>query len=186
MPTEIKLSQLQDRAQFEQAVAEHVAHLTAFSGVVGMPRPVAHPLVEAAVSRVSYPKADKKPDSFVADYVIINDTPPPPPPLSLEDRKYQMAASLRAAEAAAKEVVMPQRKLRLLNMKVSFANAKFKLIDGKLDDSALTDEERNMISSYKDIQAKYAAIELASAQAESDIEDLTDDTINTWQPPTLG
>lgn len=184
MPLEIRLSQLQDRAQFEQAVAEHIERLVAFSREVGKPRPVAHPLVEAAVKRVSHPKSAKLPDDFMVDYIIVDDTPPPPAPLNIDDRKHLLVAQLRAAEQAAKDAVMPQRKLRLLTLKMQAANAKLKYDPATgIDDSDLSDDEKACIEQYKDAHAKYSAIELASAQAESDIEDLTDDTVDSWQVP---
>jgi hypothetical protein len=178
MPFEIKLSQLQDRAQFEQAVAEHIQRLTDFSKEVGKPRPVAHPLIEAAVARISYPKADKKPDAYEASYIIVDDTPPPPPPLNLEDRKHALVASVRAAEAAAKEVVMPQRKLRLHNIRYGQAMS--------LSQEMQSDDDKLAINTLLDIVSKFTAIELKAAQAESDIEDLTDDTVDSFQVPDFG
>lgn len=178
MPLEIKLSQLQDRAQFEQAVAEHIERLVAFSREVGKPRPVAHPLVEGAVKRVSHPKADKRPDDFMADYVIVDDTPPPPPPLNLEDRKRTLVASVYASEAKAKEAIMPQRKLRLLNIRYSQAMT--------LGEEMQTAEDKAAITVLLDIHQKFQEIELIAAQAESDIEDLTDDTIDSFQAPNFG
>lgn len=178
MPFEVKLSQIQDRAQYEQAVAEHAERLTAFTREVGKPRPVAHPLVEAAIKRVTYPKADKRPDDYVADYTIVDDTPPPPPPVSLEDRKRMLVAAVHANEAKAKEAIMPQRKLRLLNIKYSQAMA--------TPEQLRTADDEASISGLHDLIKKFQAIELLAAEAESDIEDLTDDTVNSWQPPTFG
>lgn len=186
MPFEIKLSQLQDRVQFEQAVAEHIGRLVAFGKEVGTPRPVAHPLVEAAIKRISHPKSAKLPDDYAADYVVIDDAPPPPAPLNLEDRKRALHAALAVAEIAAKEAILPQRKHRLTLIKLNAANVKLRITDGVVDNSALSDDDKKIIESYKVIQERYTAIELIAAQAESDIEDLTEDTIDSWQQPQFG
>lgn len=179
MPFEIRLSQLPNRDQFEQAVAEHIDRLVAFGSEVGKPRPVAHPLVEAAIKRVSHPKAAKKPDDFMADYIIIDDTPPPPPPIALEDRKRMLVAAVHAAEAKAKEDFMPQRKLRLLNIKYNQAQTKLQV-------SAADEEAERDVKALITVIEKFQAIELAAAQAESDIEDLTDSTVDSFQVPTFG
>lgn len=179
MPLEIKLSQLQDRAQFEQAVAEHIERLVAFNREIGKPRPVAHPLIEAAVKRVSHPKAAKLPDDFMADYVIVDDTPPPPPPLNLEDRKRALVAQLRAAEAAAKEAVLPQRKLRLLNLNYQQAMA-------TLTKDVINSEAEQVVKGFHATLERFQAVELHAAKIESDIEDLTDDTIDSFQVPNFG
>lgn len=189
MPFEVRQSQLQDRAAFEQAVFEHVERLKEFNGSVGKPRPTAHPLIEACVKRTSYPKASKKPDEYAADYVIIDDSPPPPPepaPLALEDRKRMLVMELRAAEVAAKESVLPARKHRLLLLQAGAAQQKLKAKDGQIDDSYLNDDEKAKLAEVQRVQAGYNVIELAAAQAESDIEDLTDDTVDSWQLPQLG
>lgn len=177
MPLEIKLSQLQDRAQFEQAVAEHVERLVAFSREVGKPRPVAHPLIEAAVKRISHPKSAKLPDDFMADYVVTDDTPPPPPPLNLEDRKHMLTAALRAAENAAKTAILPHRKHRLLNLNYAAVLAK--------PEDSYTDEDKKTIADFLSKVGAIQAIDLKAAQAESDIEDLTEDTVDSWQAPNF-
>lgn len=188
MTFEIKLSQLQDREQFEQAVAEHVDRLANFNREVGKPRPVAHPLVEASVKRISHPKGTKLPDDYMVDYVIVDDTQPPVESinLNLEDKKSVLAAQLRAAEHAAKVAVLPQRKHRILQLQTQNANAKIKYDTGIADYSELTEADTAVIEHLKKVQAAYAVIELIAAQAESDIEDLTDDTVDKWQVPNLG
>jgi hypothetical protein len=164
--------------QFEQAVAEHIDRLIAFSREVGKPRPVAHPLVEMAVKRISHPKSAKLPDDFMADYVVVDDTPPPPPPLNIEDRKRALVAAVHAAEHAAKHAVLPQRKHRLLNLNYSEAVAK--------PEQARTADDNLLISAAMEAGNKMRAIEMVAAQAESDIEDLTEDTVDSWQVPNFG
>lgn len=186
MPFEIKLSQLQDREQFEQAVADHVDKLIAFNRETDTPRPIAHPLIEASVKRICHPKGSKLPDDYAVDYVIVDDTPPAPPPLNLSDRKLMLMAQVRSAEQAAKEAVLPQRKHRLFNIKATAVAVKLKYVDGKPDQSDLSEEEVGVLKEADSVRTAYAAIELIAAQAESDIEDLTDDTVDKWQVPDFG
>lgn len=188
MTFEVKLSQLQDRAQFEQAVADHTERLKDFNKVVGKPRPTSHPLIEACVKRISYPKTSKKPDDYEADYVIVDDVPvaPETASLGLEDRKRMLVAALRVAEAAAKEAVFPARKQRILTLQAGAAQVKLVVKDGQIDDSALTEQEKDTLNLIREVQSKYGAIEMAAAQAESDIEDLTEDKVDSWQLPQLG
>jgi len=177
MPFEIKLSQLKNREQFEQAVAEHVARLIAFNKEVGQPRPVAHPLIEASVKRIQHPKGSKLPDDYAVDYVIVDDTTVTPP-LSLEDRKRFIYSQLQVAEMAAKERILPGRKQRLAMLEYNLAKAK--------EPEVRTPEEAAAVTLIEDAQVKFTAIELAAARAESAIEDLTQDTIDSWQLPELG
>lgn len=178
MSFEVKTSQLQDRAAYEQSVADFVSRLNSFATEVGKPRPVAHPLIEGAVKRISYPKADKKPDTYVADYVIVDDSPPPPPPLSLHDTKQMLRVQLIHAENAAKEKLLPFLKRRLLIIQFQNASAK------KEDERSAEDNE--LIAEYLSKQSAMAAIELVAAQAESTLEDLTEDNIDSWQIPNFG
>jgi hypothetical protein len=58
---------------FEQAVRDFIAAKEAHR-FTGDAAPSADALVEAAVRRVQYPIEDEKPDDFVADYEIEDDT----------------------------------------------------------------------------------------------------------------
>lgn len=179
MPQEIRLSQLGGkREEFEAAVASHVERLKKFSTEVGTPRPVAHPLVEASVQRISYPKADKRPDDFVADYVIVDDTPPAPPPLNLDDRKAILLASLRRAEQAAAEKAFPLLRRRLFNLKAAGALNK--------PEAERNEADKAIIIEFNYTQERFKAIELQAAEAEAALEDVTEDTIDSWQVPDFG
>src|SRR5450432_3414578 len=97
-----------DQNAFDNAVQDYINRMHAFNAVVGKPRPVAiHPLIERAVKRV---QTKGKPDTYVADYVVVDDSPPPP---SLEDKKNKLMAELLVAEAKAKDGVLHPRKQRL-------------------------------------------------------------------------
>lgn len=178
MPFEVKLSQLKDRAVFETAVAEHISRMHAFAKEVGKPRPTSHPLVEACVKRVQKLNA---PDEYVADYVVVDDTPPPPlqpAPLSLEDRKRQHQATLTQAENEAKWKILPQRRVRLAVAKIQIAMS--------IPEDKRTAEQNEDIASFTRVQKAWQQIELVSAQAEAELDDLTEDSIDSWQPPNFG
>jgi hypothetical protein len=173
MPYEVRLTHLQGKqAEFEKAVADHITALHAFSKEVGKPRPVHHPLVEAAIKRVQ--KANH-PDEYVADYTILDDSPPPP---TLEEKKAAHYADLLKAENVAKTKIIPNRKIRLMSLANNAALQKI--------DAEKTDQDKEAMASYIKIAKAFQKIEWATAQAESDIEDLTEANVDSWQVPALG
>ena len=162
-----------DQASFENAVQNYIDSLHAFNRVVGKPRPTAvHPLVERAVKRI---QTQGQPDQYVSDYVVIDDTPPPP---TLEDKKNKLMNDLRMAESEAMNKVFPHRKARLAQLKYSKAIA--------VPEDALTAEHDIVIIAALNVQATFDKIAIVAAQAESDIEDLTEQTIAHWHLPTFG
>lgn len=177
MPFEVPLSLIVDQPSFDQGVQLHIKALTDFTKTRGKPRPVAHPLIEKSVKRVVYPVNQKKPDSYVADYTFKDDTPKIEP-LTLEDKKNRLVALLHNAAIAAKNKILPQRKFRLFLLNVKDA------VDKKEVDRS--DADKALIAEHNDIQTKWNVIDRKLAEAESAIEDLTDDTVDSWQVPQLG
>jgi len=168
MTLEVHVSQFwngADQAAFENSVQEYVNSLHAFNMVVGKPRPTAHPLVERAIKRV---QKQGFPDQYVADYVVIDDTPPPP---SLEDKKNKLMSELRAAEAVAMNSVLPHRKTRLVHLNSNKALT--------VSEEQRTDEHKKDIELLEKIKAFNEKIMRIAAQAESDIDDLTEQTIDS-------
>jgi hypothetical protein len=173
MPFKVMLSQIPDKAGFIKAVADHAHALKGANHQIGKPRPTAHPLVEAAVKRVRTGKAD----DFVPDYVIVDDTPAPvhEPQLSLADKKDLLQVELMKAENDAKFKLLPRRKIRLASAKMVAAM--------NVAEDQRTAEQKEDIDSYERLQKAWQAIELVSAQAESDLEDLQN--VDGWKPPTF-
>lgn len=168
----IQLSHLNGkREEFETAVADHIQALVAFSHEEGKPRPTAHSLVELAVKRI---EKKGKPDDYAADYTIVDDTPVVP----LADKKLKCHAALIAAENVAKYKIVPERRVRLVTLQYNAAMA-------KLEDER-TDADREAISVWVDAFKKWNEITLISATAEAALEELTDDTVDTWSPPQFG
>lgn len=179
MPTEIKLSQIAgDRSGFEKAVAEHIAHLHAFNKAVGKPRPVAHPLVETSIKRI---QAKGRADAYVPDYTLIDDLPAEAATdfkPSLEEKKVALHRQVHFAEHEAKYKILPQRKVRLAAVKMQQAM--------QVKEEDRTSEQNEDIASYLHVQKVWQEYDLIGAKAESDIDDLTEDTVDGWQPPTFG
>lgn len=179
MPYEVKLSQLSSREEFEAAVANHIEALKAARKENGKPRPTAHPLVEQCIKRVAYPVISRRPDDFIADYVIIDDMPveAEAPAPTLEQKKSERVYLVRMAELAAKERLFPQRKFRLLQLDYSDAV--------KVPEADRTKKQQDAIADFERVIAGFAAIERVGATDEAAIEDLTEDTIDSWQVPTF-
>lgn len=160
---------------FDAAVTDHIAKLAEFTQTVGKPRPTAHSLVEQAIKRVQHTIG---PDTYEPDYEYVNDIPPPPPPLTIEDKKNQLHSEVIKAETEAKNKILPPRKMRHLNY--SYETATHKLEEER------TPEDVENIKNFIETNNKWAAIGRIAAQAESDIEDLTEDNVYTWQIPEFG
>lgn len=127
------------------------------------PDPVAHPLVDLCIRR---------PD-LVPDFVVVDDTKP-----TLEQRKSDLVHTLTMEEIAAVQRIWPQRKRRLDSIVYSEAMQK---IDGESD--LRTADEKKACSDFEDRTLKVAEIEKAAAQAQADIDDLTEETIGAWSNP---
>jgi len=68
----VYLSQIKDEIEFDLAVKKHIARLKAHNFQVNKPRPTADGMIEMCIKRVV---AKGKPDDYIADYEIIDDTP---------------------------------------------------------------------------------------------------------------
>lgn len=176
MPYDIPLSQLGDQVDaFKLAVENHILRLDAFNKTVGKPRPTASPLIEASITRI---QTKGQPDKYVADYNIIDDTPHAPPPLDLNDKKMQLHIRLLAVESMAKDAILPPRKKRLASIQYEQAMVK--------PEEERSDEDKAIIAHFLEINKKWLDIGALAAQAESDIEDLIEDNVDSWQVPTFG
>ena len=81
MPVVVYLSQIKDADAFDAAVKEYVARLIAHQmDKRGSPRPTAPAIIEQSVKRVI--QGNKRPDTFIPDYVIEDDTQHETPPES--------------------------------------------------------------------------------------------------------
>jgi hypothetical protein len=172
MTFEVMLSQLADPAEFDKAVKTHIERLRAFRFEKGKPRPTDHPLVEKAIKRVPQRRG---PDEYIADYRIVDDGANTPDKMSLNERKAICEQRLHEKANAAKHAVMPQRKIHLFNIHLTKAM--------NVKEEERTDEDTALIKQADDIRAKYQEVDHIVAHALHDIEDLTPETVRSWQPP---
>jgi hypothetical protein len=147
---------------FEQAVRDFIAAKETHR-FTGDAAPRADALVESAVSRIQYPIDARKPDDFIADYRIEDDTPPPP---TLEQRKLNMIAECRQAEKAAIDALMPAGKWRLLEMDFQRAT--------RVPKQDRSPEQVRFIEQRGDLVERIEEIRYAAAQREAEIEDLAE------------
>lgn len=143
-------------------------------------KPLAHPLVAAAVNENDEP-----------DFEIVDDGPTPAQILAA--KKTHLLGLVTAAENETNEAVLPRGKRRLYDMRESDIRsgivkpslaAKIKSAIVGPETSMSADDEQ-FLKDQDGRRAQYAAIALAAAQAHSDIEDLTLDNIDAWQMPKL-
>lgn len=146
---------------FEQAVRDFIAAMEAHR-FTGDAAPVADALVEAAVKRIQYPIDAGKPDDFIADYEIEDDTPPAPPPPTPEQRKAALIAGSRQAEQAAIDALMPVGKQRLLEMDYQRAMS--------VPEQSRSPEQLSCIEQRKTLASQIDDIRYAGAQREAAIE----------------
>lgn len=157
------------KVAFDKAVQEHIINLTLFNKSVGKPRPVAsNPLVEQAIKCVQTPG---KPDGYFADYEYVVKR------LTLEEKKTHFETKLTEAENAAKYKILPRLKVRLAHLRYDTAI--------KTPEDKRTSEQNEDIASYELIAKAWSVITLKAAQVHSDIDDLTEATVDSWQTPNL-
>lgn len=146
---------------FAAAVVEHKAALDAhrFSGDA---RPRALQLVEDAIRREQYPVEEGKPDDFVIDYEIVDDTPPPP---TLAERKAKARADLLKEEQVAIDALIAPEKVRLAQMQYQRALA--------VVEAVRSDADKKLIEDWEVLMKRVDDIRFAYAQREASIADMT-------------
>jgi len=180
---QIALSQLRangfaDAAAFDKAVADYVDLRVKHSQSVGEPRPVAHPMVEAAVQRYLPPDdlmpGEEAAERFAPEYEIIDDTPPPPPPPSLDDRKREMASAVAMAAIRAGDAAWPQLTRRMMTAKAMAAYL--------VPQANRSTEQTADVVALETAQSKLSEIDLHLAGLEMQIHGLTEEIIDGWKP----
>ncbi len=166
--------------KFEENVEAYRQALLAHRFTVGVPAPIpASALVERAVKRVQYPVKQKKADDFVIDYVIEEDPLP-----SFQERKDTIFNDVLVAEAAMrKSLLPPPGKMRLQQIKINdVLVAKHRAAQGKAPDPTSPEDEK-LLNDQKELAVRLDELNRDVAQALSDVEDLTEQTIDGWQMP---
>lgn len=130
----------------------------------GVPRPQAHPLIEGCIKRL--PGDGKSPDNFIADYVILDDSP------TLRQRKDALLGKIGGQEKEKRDAIWPPGKQRADMIKYEKIKAKGK-----------TDQSPDEAKFKKEIDDKVAALTTLGERAAdlmSEIEDLTDVSMAVW------
>lgn len=146
---------------FEDEVLSFIAAKMAHR-FTGDAAPVSHPIVEVAVKRVQYPIDANKPDDFVADYVIVDDTPV----LTLAEKKAVLVQRLREMEVKKTNAVITPGRLRLLQLKVG-------AIGPQLPEEQ-TEEEKTLIAQLSQCLTDIRVVQMRCAEIEASIDDLKD------------
>jgi hypothetical protein len=161
-------------AEVKKFVQAKKDHLT----TEGESAPTAHPVVEAAVRRIRGGMDPQTgfhhPDDFVADYSIVDDTPPPTPPPTLDEMKQVLAAQVQANANALVNQIMPPLKQRIFQFQVGDALR-------RATAGAQTDADKAIIAESMERQDKTESIYRHVALLESQIHDLTAETIDRWK-----
>ena len=207
MPIKLALSQVRALPfDFEAAVASHIkAKMEHRFAAIGESAPAApHAWVGHAVKRVIV--GEDKPDDFVPDFEIIDDTPPP---LTLDQKKQILSHQVMTARAEAAHKIVPLLKSRIWNIEHQrmltaiheIPREAIPIVVLKMDGLTHrpeTDDEHKaralgllkVKSSPEDIaffQAheerlkQIAAIDHHSAKLEGEIHDLTEETVDAWK-----
>jgi hypothetical protein len=154
---------------FGGAVDAHIKALKAHQSTIGEAAPTPpHPLVERVIRRVQYPIDAKKPDDFVADFKVVDDTP------SLDQRKMELAQKIGLGAQTLINSIIPPLKVRLWNLQANEAKG--------IPPAKRSTQQKTAIANQDARNAKVNAIMAHLAQMESDIDDLTEQTIDGWQP----
>lgn len=168
MPEKVKIYKSQMPEGFEQLVEEFRQAKAQHTLTVDVPAPTAaHPLIEQCVKRTFGGMG--KPDAFVPNYEIIDDTI-----LSLEAKKEKLTQQVLASEKKQKEQVLPSGKARLLKLKYNES-----LNKGKL----MAPDDISYIVNYETNLAKLDKLDRDVAHILAEIDDLTEDTIKSFVVP---
>lgn len=150
--------------RFADAVKEYIAAMNDHRRTVGVAAPSHHRWVEAAVSRVRYPVEEEKPDDFVEDYEIIDDTPP------LWERKRNLAALVERSEEEVSNKIWPVTLRRMEQIELEDLQAL----------ELPTKADRKRIESIKAKMSNLELLRRKTAHVIATIEELDESNIGSW------
>lgn len=155
---------------FAEKVESHRQALLAHRFTIrGEGAPRSDEMVEGCVRRVFV--AEDKPDDFVADYEIIDDTPPPPPPPTLAQRKNALRSEVASREMDLLNDILPFGKRRLLQLRI-----------GRIaDQNKASPEEKTLIARHTDVMQKSSDVHMWAAFQQAEIDDLDEASVESWQ-----
>jgi hypothetical protein len=148
--------------RFAAAVDEYIAAMDAHKFTVGVAAPIHHQMVQAAVRRVQY--EDRRPDDFVADYEIIDDTPP------LWMRKRNLVELVERNEEEVANKIWPIALRRLENMEY----------EDMVSQDNLTKNDRKRLDVIVAKQKKIQELNRKTAHVLATIDILDESNIGSW------
>lgn len=165
---------------FAEQVQAHIAHLNAHRFTEGHPAPAASALVEQVIARVQHPRSMNKPDDFVANYEIHDDTPPVKE-LSLREKKDKLLLEVGIKEKSRLDALLPPGKRRMNEIQITTIWAK----NTGEKDFRHTPEDEEFMAAYSNRHAAMDNLHRAVAFIQSEIEDLTESDIDSWVMPAI-
>lgn len=199
MPFEIKKSAIPEGFDFDAAVRAYMQQLVEWTEhdklvkegkAQAYPPPVAHHFISSAVCR----NAD---GSFAIDYVITDDGPTAEQ--ILRQKKNELLAAIGRLEQETIALVIPvgKRMLRQINYNDAMNAAQNRSQDAiaaltederaeynpKPIEDFLTEAERKIVDDYRSVDKVVSGIQRASAFLQSEVEDLTVETIDNYNLP---
>lgn len=152
---------------FEKAVKKHIKAKMDHRGKEGEPAPTASPLIEKCIKRIP----PSGPDTFEADYEIVDDSPPPK---TLAERKAELIALIGREEQAAMEALMPMGKRRLRQFEIARIQ--------QIEPGTRTDRDKALLKEQEELDEMGRKVALHAARQQAAVEDLTEETIDNWKP----
>lgn len=158
---------------FSAAVEDYRQARVAHSKTIGMPAPTPKiPGLEICIVRTPA-NADEE-ESFASAYEIVDDLPPPPKPPTLDEKKMTHASAAHALFQKAINDAIPPLKRRLWAM--TYQDIMQKPEADRTDADKVAQRQHEARAKYeRDAQRHLARL-------ESEIHDLTDDTVDGWKP----
>jgi len=128
--------------------------------------PTAPSFIENAIKRV---QVKGKPDDFVADFKIIDDSPPPPTP---EQKRADLKAKIAHEELSlVTQHTLTPGKWRLFNLQLN---------DIPSDLSKRTDQDEKLIMEHAGLIEKRKKIQYWAVNQEVALEDTADADLDKW------
>lgn len=168
------------RAHMARVKADEANGITGIDKHMPHPRPSAHPLIESAVNERNEVDFDTVDDGPTAEVVLLQ-------------KKQVLLGLVTSMEREAIATVLPPGKRRLYDMLEHDIHAGIPkpTILGRIKNAVLgsgktmQEDHEQFLVDQGSRRDQTAAIARAAAQAHHDIEDLTLDNIDAWQPPKL-
>lgn len=167
--SQIKGSGFADAASFTSAIADHIAALRRHQTTTGYAAPTAPSLIENLVKRVQFPVEEGRADDFVvAEFEVVDDAP------TLDQRKAMIANEVQMEAQRRIDAISPPLKRRLASIEFGRAVA--------VEEAKRSPAQAATIAAGKARDQKIDAIHYHLGKLESEIHDLTEETIGQWKP----